>query len=62
MSSKKINNREIRLKTIMLKSGIKGIDIAKSTRLSRSMITRYLKGERNSPRIDQFFNKLKKNK
>jgi len=46
----------------MLKKGIKGIDIAEGTKLSKAMVSMYLKGERNSPKIDRYFRKLKEKK
>jgi len=62
MSSKKFNQREVRLKILMLKSGLKGNAIAKATNYSPDMVSRYLKGERNSKRLDEFFDKLKNKK
>ena len=60
LSSKKINEREVELKILMLKSGIRNKDVTKKTNLSPTMVTQYIKGDRGSPRLDKFFKKLKK--
>ena len=60
MSSKKINNREVELKTLMLKRGIKIKDVVKSSGLSQPMVSLYIQGKRNSPRLDRVFNRLKR--
>jgi len=62
MSSKKINKREVKLKTLILKRGLRIKDIVRTSGLSQPMVSLYIQGKRNSPQLDRFFNKLKKNK
>jgi len=56
---KKINEREVRLKILMLKAGLKLEDLAKPTGYSIHMVSKYLKGIRKSKRLDEFFEKLR---
>ncbi|MBA7618935.1 hypothetical protein ES703_26267 [subsurface metagenome] len=56
---KKINNREVRLKILMLKAGLKQKDIAESTGYTYHMVSKYIKGTRRSKRINEFFEKLR---
>ncbi len=56
---RKINRREIELKTLMLQVGIKATDIAKETGLSKPMVTYYIQGKRNSEKLDRYFEELK---
>ena len=55
---RKINEREIRLKTLLLCMGVKITEIAKKTKLSQPMVTYYIQGNRNSKRLDKYFEKL----
>ena len=56
---RKINEREIRLKTLLLCMGVKITEIAKKTKLSQPMVTYYIQGKRNSKKLDKYFKKLR---
>jgi hypothetical protein len=49
--SKKIRNRYLRIRTLMLKKGITGGDIARTLGVTRIAINSVIKGVFNSPRI-----------
>lgn len=62
MSSKKFSKREIESKILMLKSGLNNNAVAKATNYCPAMVSKYLKGKRNSKKLDDFFGKLKSKK
>lgn len=61
LSSKKINQRQIRLKILLLKSGLNNKDVAEKTDYTDAMVSQYIKGIRGSKRLDEYFQKLKEN-
>lgn len=56
---RKISRREIELKMLILQMGMRMVDIAKETGFSISMLSRYIRDERNSEKLDKYFEKLK---
>lgn len=56
---RKISRREIELKMLILQMGTRIVDIAKETGFSVSMISRYIRDERNSEKLDKYFKELK---
>jgi len=51
--------REVRLKYLMLQMGVTGAEIAKKNKCSQSLVSMYIKGTRESEKLDRYFEKLK---
>lgn len=56
---KKISGRELRLKIMLLKAGLNLKDVGRVTQYSNHMVCKYIKGTRNSKRLDEFFEELR---
>ena len=55
----KITEREIELKILMLKAGLRLKDIAEPTGYSIHMVCKFIKGVRRSKRLDEYFEELR---